>query len=341
LRRYYAALDSASALSLPPKMNRTKLSIAVILLFVAGTAVLLWPVTENAKTLSSMNGPNKPAPTLDLSAHADSVPRQPLDVLFIHHSCGGQLLASSGPDSGTNCIYVSHPNGGNLRARLEQNGYRIHEASYKSRIADKTDVFDWLPKFRTQMDDILVCDFQDNRYSDARRNQIVVFKSCFPNSDFKGEGQAPGNPAGPELTLWNAKATYTSLLAEFRKHPDVLFVCATAPPLAPKAAPQPLWKVLAKKALGRENGLVQSSKLAREFSNWLSSPDGWLKESQLNNVVVFNYYDILTDHGASDLCQYPTADGFDSHPSREGNEKAADAFVPFLNRAVRHAGLSQ
>jgi hypothetical protein len=250
-------------------------------------------------------------------------------------------LAAPGPDAGTNCIYTTHPNGGNLRARLEQNTYRIHEVSYKSQIADKTDVFDWLPKFRTQMESILVCDFQDTQYSDGRRNHVVVFKSCFPNSDFKGEGQPPGNPAGPELTVANAKATYTALLDEFRKHPEVLFVCATAPPLAPKSAPQPLWKVLAKKILGREDGLVRSSRLAREFSNWLSSPDGWLKDARPNNVVVFNYYDILTGHGVSDLCQYPTGNGFDSHPSREGNEKAADAFVPFLNRAVRRAGLSQ
>ncbi len=272
---------------------------------------------------------------------ADSAPQRPLDVLFIHHSCGGQLLAAPGPDAGTNCIYITHPNGGGLRARLEQNAYRVHEASYQSRIADRTDVFDWLPKFRGQMEDILACEAQDARYAGNRRNQIVFFKSCFPNSDFKGEGQPPGNSAGPELTLWNAKAAYAALLEEFRKHPEVLFVCATAPPLAPKAAPQPLWQVLAKKLLGRENSLARSSRLAREFSNWLGSPEGWLKSSGLTNVVVFNYYDILTGHGASDLCQYPTGNGFDSHPSREGNEKAAAEFVPFLNRAVRRAGLSQ
>ena len=85
----------------------------------------------------------------------------------------------------------------------------------------------------------------------------------------------------------------------------------------------------------------RSARLAREFNNWLKGQDGWLNGSKLTNVVVFDYYDILTDHGVSDLSAYPTGNGDDSHPSCEGNEKAAEAFVPFLNRAVRRAGLSR
>jgi hypothetical protein len=275
----------------------------------------------------------------DLSANPEGAPKQPLHVLFIHHSCGGQLLAAFGAERGTNCIYLAHPNGGGLRARLEQNNYVVHEASYGSAIGANTDFFDWLPKFREHMPEILSCDSQDVRYSDGRRNRIVVFKSCFPNNDFKSEGHPPGNAAGPDLTVWNARAAYTALRDEFRKHPEVLFVCVTPPPLAPQT-PQPAWKRLAKKALGRSDSLAESARLARAFNNWLKGPDGWLK-GNLNNVFTFDYYDVLTDNGASDLSRYPTHGGCDSHPSREGNEKAAEAFVPFLNRAVRRAGLSQ
>ena len=64
-----------------------------------------------------------------------------------------------------------------------------------------------------------------------------------------------------------------------------------------------------------------------------------LKDYPLHNVVVFDHYDILTDNGESDLSRYPTWDGADSHPSRSGNEKAAQAFVPFVNRAARRAGI--
>ena len=116
-------------------------------------------------------------------------------------------------------------------------------------------------------------------------------------------------------------------------------MCVTAPPLARGTSPQPRWKQLAKRLLGRRSALSVSAPLAREFNNWLSGGDGWLKDNQLTNVVVFDYYDILTDCGAANVSCYPTGGGFDSHASREGNEKAAAAFLPFLNRAVRRAGL--
>ena len=47
----------------------------------------------------------------------------------------------------------------------------------------------------------------------------------------------------------------------------------------------------------------------------------------------------MTGGRRSDLLVYPTNDGLDSHPSSEGQRRAAEAFVPFLNRAVRRAGL--
>ncbi len=320
-------------------MNRKMLFIAIAALLLLGVAVLQLPVSEGEEMVSSMSVNPHQTSSLDLSRYSDAAPKQPRHLLFIHHSCGGQLLAAPGAEVGTNCIYLTHPNGGGLRTRLERNSYIVHEASYGSRIGENTDIFDWLPKFRSEMDEILACDFQDVRYTNGFGNNVVVFKSCFPNNDFKSEGQPPGNAAGPELTVWNARAAYTALLDEFRKHLEVLFVCVTAPPLAPKAPPQPLWKLLAKKAAGHGDSLVASARLAREFNNWLSGQNGWLKDSGLTNVVVFDYYDILTDHGASDLSRYSTGNGYDSHPSREGNVKAAEAFVPFLNRAVRRAGI--
>lgn len=316
--------------------RRGKWLLGALLLGAAGLGVLLLPVGDNT-------GPVPMSTNLvqrrDLSIYADAPPGKALRLLFIHHSCGGQLLAAPGARDGTNCILRTDPNGGGLRSRLEQAGYEVHEASYGSSIGEHTDLFDWLPKFRRQMQPILACDSQDTAYQDGRRNEIVVFKSCFPNNEFVSAGSPPGDPNGPELTVWNAKAACTALLDEFRKYPQVLFVCVTAPPLAPTSPPQPLWKQLAKKALGRGTSLAVSAPLAREFNNWLSDTNGWLKDGKLTNVVVFDYYDILTGGGASDLSMYPTGQGYDSHPSREGNEKAAAAFVPFLNRAVRRAGL--
>ena len=55
--------------------------------------------------------------------------------------------------------------------------------------------------------------------------------------------------------------------------------------------------------------------------------------------MVFDLYDILTDHGQSNWSRYPTGGGGDSHPSRAGNRKVALEFIPFLNRSVKRMGL--
>ena len=300
--------------------------------------VLMLPLPLPSTSVATVAGRPRPQ-TLDLSALDGRAPAQPLDFLFIHHSCGGQLMADLGAEVGTNSINVSSPNGGGLRSLLERNNYRTHEASYGSRLGEHTDVFDWLPKFRDHLDELLALDIQDTSFTNGQRNRIVAFKSCFPNNAFEAEGTAPGNPSGPHLTVANAQAAYTPLVEIFGEHPDTLFICLTTPPLAPPR-PQPLWKQLLHQLRGRVSWNVRSAALAREFNQWLSDTNGWLKDSGLTNVVVFDYYDILTDHGASDFCRYPTGGGYDSHPSHAGNQKAAEAFVPFLNRAVRRAGLA-
>ena len=302
----------------------------------AGIVVLLLPIDIGLHSASMTEGMRK-AERLDLSAYDAGPPRRPLNLLFIHHSTGGQLLADVGPEMGTNCIYTTTPNGGGLRSRLEKNSYVVHELSYASRLGDKTDLFDWLPKFRFDMDQILVTDHQDKTYTDGRTNQVVLFKSCFPNSWFDSKGEPPGNPVGPKMTVWNAKASYTELLKEFEKRPEVLFVCFTAPPLI--YHPPPIWRQVYNKVRGRENRALAAANFAREFNTWLADRNGWLKDYTLTNVVVFDYYDILTGEGESNSAVYPSGPK-DDHPNGDGQKKAAEAFVPLVNRAARRAGLT-
>jgi hypothetical protein len=294
--------------------------------------------------LSNLPGSLTKVSAMDLSAFASDPPGQPLDLLFIHHSVGGQWLADPGPETGENSIHITHPSGGSLRARLLKEGYRVHEASYGSALGEQTDLFDWLPKFRDHMPQIRACATQDTPLAPPANNRIILFKSCYPNNAFQGPGQSPGSPAGPDLTLANAQAAYRALLPEFQKYPAVLFICITTPPEAPCLAPEPLWKATARKLLGkgdRQQTLLRRAALARQFANWLKSDDGWLKDYPLRNVVTFDYYDILTGASGSDLLHYPTDNGTNSHPSAEGQRAAADAFLPFLNRAVRRADLIQ
>ena len=263
-----------------------------------------------------------------------------LRLLFIHHSCGGQWLAPRGADLGSACIYESAVNGGGLRDRLKASGYEVHEASYGSRVGDRTDIFDWPVKFRERMDDVLRCDRQDALYADRQENHIVVFKSCFPNNLFVGPGAPPGDPEGPELTLANAMAAYRALLPEFRQHPATLFVAVTAPPLARTRRSLRTW--IRRRLLGGTDPRA-SAEHARDFNNWLKdAEEGCLCGYPGSNVVVFDLFDVLTDYGKSNFSGSASGPGHDdNHPSAEGNALATDAFVPFLNRAVRSAGLVQ
>ncbi len=319
------------------------------LLLLLGICVILGGVAlipVGPDKLPPLAQPNPSDPQMDLSSYSDAKPSRPLQLLFIHHSVGGAWLADPGPlEEISRSILESAPEGGGLRAALAAQGYRVSEASYGSKVGDKTDLFDWLPKFRTQMDDILKVDLNDDALPDGQHNQIVMFKSCYPNNRFVGTGDDPGDPAGPDLTLANAKATMMALRAELEKHPEVLFIYVTAPPLSPHLQRDRIWKWLAKKILGRpspQEVATKSGEQARQFNRWVADPVGWLSGYPLNNLVVFDFYNVLTDEGASNYSRYPTGSaGGDSHPSRAGNEKAVKAFIPFLNRAVRRAGLSE
>lgn len=310
-------------------MKRKILIAGVAAAFVIGA--LLIPVGGSETPLGEK------VKSVNMQQYGTEKPQHPLNMLFIHHSCGGQMLAPVGKDVGDNCIYQSNPNGGGLRELLTAQNYNVHEVSYGSELGENTDIFDWLPKFRDKMDKVLNASGQDTWHPEGVKNNIVAFKSCFPNNGFTGGGETPGNPDGPTLTVANAKATYTALLSEFEKQPDVLFVAVTAPPLL-GARPEPAWKKLARVALGKDNS--RTGPFARTFNNWLKSKDGWLKGYSLNNVAVFDYYDVLTKEGASDFLQYPSGPNKnDNHPSSAGNSKAAKAFVPFLNGAVNRIGL--
>lgn len=303
-------------------------------------ASLFIPIRHGVATST----PTATATPMSLDGFSDDKPSKPLNVLFIHHSIGGSLLAAEGPQKGDKAaqnIWETHPSGGGLRDKLAAQGYSVHEASYGSAVGEDTDLFHWPGKFATQMETILALELQDERLPEGQKNHVVMFKSCFPNNLFTGEGSAPGNAAGPELTVWNAKASLNAVLRELEKHPETLFVYLTAPPVAPKPEPMPLYRVLVRLLKGRvePEWTGKQASWAREFNTWVVSKDGWLKDYTKNNVAVFDYYDVLTEHGASNLSRYATGDGDDSHPSAKGNRAAAEAFVPFINRAVRRAGL--
>lgn len=278
-------------------------------------------------------------PAAAQSAKAPPGTNRAMDLLFLHHSVGAQLLADPGPEDAAR---RTHPNGGGLARALTASGYRVHEATYGSALGEHTDLFDWLPKFEGHMAEVLRIADQDTPLAGGAEDRVVLFKSCFPNSWFQGPGSPPGNPRGPELTEANARASLEALLPLFQARPDVLFVYLTAPPLAPVVPGERLYVWAAKKLLGRPtlaDKLRVAGESARRFNAWVVAKDGWLARYPGKNVAVFDYFSVLTGGSPSGLSRYASDGGKNSHPTSEGNQRAAALLVPFLNDAVARAGI--
>lgn len=244
-------------------------------------------------------------------------PKSPVRLVFVHHSCGENWLADS--------------NGGLGRA-LAANNYFVSDTNYgwgPDGIGDRTDITDWPEWFvGHRSTTYLRALFQESgRHSGYSRrsgdpggeNQIIMFKSCYPNSNLRGR-PTDSPRRGHGLTVGNAKAVYMELLRCFASRPDKLFVVITAPPVQDRT----------------------HAANARAFNRWLVKD--WMVKYPGRNVAVFDFHNVLTSpvnhhrvrsgsveyttrSGAGTL-YYPTGD---DHPSRTGNRKATDEFVPLLN----------
>ncbi|MCB9419180.1 MAG: hypothetical protein H6667_05220 [Ardenticatenaceae bacterium] len=264
-----------------------------------------------------------------IPAHAQtddpSPPAEPVKLIFIHHSCGENLL--------------SDDNGG-LGLALAENNYFVSDTNYgwgPDGIGDRTDITDWPewftgPESGRYLDALYNESGQNSWYTrtfadPGGENQIIMFKSCFPNSNLEGSPDDPPR-RGVGLTVGNAKAIYNELLDYFATRPDKLFIALTAPPVQD----------------------YTYAHNARAFNTWLVTE--WLQGYEGSNVAVFDFYNVLTGEGnhhrVVDACtehcrsgriEYITDQGDnvaaypsdDDHPSREGNLKATAEFVPLLN----------
>ncbi len=274
-------------------------------------------------------------------------PDSPVKLIFIHHSTGENWLAD---------------HDGGLGAALRDNKYFVSDTNYgwgPDGIGDRTDIGHWWEWFRgpnhaTYMNALFSESRRHSEYSRLRQdpggpNEIVMFKSCFPNSHLEGspDDSPPihNNPLRGEdcssrhHTIANAKGIYNDLLAYFATRQDKLFIVITAPPLT---------------ANGTD---PTASANARAFNDWLV--DDWLDGYAFRNVAVFDFYNVLTSNGGNrntNDAESPTGnhhrvwnsavqhlhtveqntsayaqDAWDSHPTRAGNRKATREFVRLLN----------
>ena len=248
---------------------------------------------------------------------------------------------SSPPDTSVKLIFIHHSTGenwlsdgyGNLGQALADNNYYVSDTNYgwgPQSIGDRTDIPDWEEWFTsnntaTYMEALFNEGDQNADYTrtgadPGGENEIIMFKSCFPNSDLEGSPDDPPSADG-WLSIGHAKYVYNEILNYFVQHPEKLFVVITAPPLSDRG----------------------NAANARAFNLWLLND--WLAENDYpyQNVAIFDFYNVLTgkdghhtfENGGEvhqvagkDTLAYPSGD---DHPSRKGSQKTTDEFIPLLN----------
>jgi hypothetical protein len=279
---------------------------------------------------------------------------KPVRLIFIHHSTGENWLTDDN---------------GDLGRTLMQNNYYVSDTNYgwgpaygpdNTPVGDMTDIGQWWVWFRSPqapaiMDRVYTESGQMSSYtrfenSPGGENEIIMFKSCFPNSALQGSVNDPvpsitdnslkGEGSGSEYhTVANAKGIYLDLLNYFKTRPDKLFIIVTAPPLS--------------------DGKYATN--ARAFNEWLVND--YLDGYQGKNVFVYDFYNVMTSNGGSSSAsdagkesgnhhrmwngavQHQVESGImgmkntaayasgwdDDHPTSAGSQKATAEFVPVLN----------
>ena len=294
-----------------------------------------------------------------------SPPSTPVRLVFIHHSVGENWL---NPDL---------ESGGALFTALNSNNYFVSDTYYDwgpddpdlgGRIGSYTDIGHWynwflgpnsatnLPPLYTQTGSFPHPEWVNSFTAPAGENEIVLFKSCYPNSAVLSGNSAdpprmssPGDPnpiwgrdSGESdfYTVSNIKGMYRDLLTYFATRQDKLFILITSPPVNQA-----------------EETISGSINLARAINTWLVYH--WLDDYPHKNVAVFDFFNLLTSNGGetyiNDLgaatgnhhrlgngqvrytiqagSNYSAYAPGDSHPTAAGSQKATGEFVPLLNIA--------
>ena len=240
---------------------------------------------EQDTSLSYPVGPN-PGP-----------PKKRLSLVWLHHSTGDRLLK------------------GGLLEALKANNIDFYDINYKEAavdgyvIGDHTDIPDWPKNFNTRKYFDVIKSWELK--GEGKQHQIVMFKSCYPNSNIKDDA-----------TLAKYKELYNSLLPTFTANPEILFIGMSTPPLV-KPATTP-----------------QNAARARAFAKWI----GTEYAKGIKNVRIFDIFNALAVNEAAPqpntLPRFFAEGDDDSHPTPKAAAAFTRLFIPWFNRIVRQAGFS-
>jgi hypothetical protein len=261
------------------------------------------------------------------------------DLVFIHHSSGENWLNSGLNDALLAKDYIDERNDITYGTVLPPDPGR--PASMGDVPGDNTNMNHWILWFNDYLDQVKHYGSEDGT------NRIIMFKSCFPISDVYSEGTEPGDPFSEDQTLANYRAVYrhpdgpggtysvdgtvySPLEDVFARHPEILFIPVTAPPLCYGCTDD------------------ANAHRARIFNTWLKTE--WLSSYRtahpgLSNVAVFDWFDFLAN--PDDFPDTPnrlkeayggTSD--DSHPNETANAASTVVFATGPNNFLDSAWLA-
>jgi hypothetical protein len=222
------------------------------------------------------------------------------NIVFIHHSVGNNLIHQ-----------------GKLRDQFQQLGYSFWDQDYMSEgltrpdgkptgysynvLDDNTDIDGYAAIFQQPVYKLPI-----NTFSSLLQHEVILFKSCYPNSQIDDDA-----------ALGLRKQEYLLIRKSIDQHPDHIFFLLTSPPLNP-AETNPA-----------------AARRARALTNWLASTEF---TSGHPNLFVFNFYDLLAENvvGADDenMLKKEYRTGSDSHPNALANETIAPLLVEFVNHGI-------
>ncbi len=246
---------------------------------------------------ATADGGDEDEPQEEATATADSGTADFRRIVFLHHSCGADLIEQ-----------------GSVRERLTDLGYEFYDHGYNDDglvLADGTwsgRDFD-VPDDNTDPDGLEeifsqpLHDPPDNTFSHLMQYDVIAFKSCFPVSNIESDEQ-----------LAEYESYYLSIRDRMDQYSNKVFIVVTQPPEVPN------------------NTDPEAAARARTFTDWLASEEYLGGHA---NVFTFNFFDLLADPFDNTLRAEYRTDEWDAHPNELANRTIGPLFADFVDQAVR------
>lgn len=222
------------------------------------------------------------------------------NIVFLHHSVGNNLIEQ-----------------GDVHRLFREAGYSFWDQGYNNMglrgpDGELTGAGYGVPNDNTDPDGMAVVfgqkvyDQPVNTLSGLLQHEVIIFKSCFPNSNI-------GSPEKAE----ELRTMYRGILQTVDAHPDKVFILVTTPPLNPAETN------------------AENARRAREMAAWMTSDE---YTGGRKNLFVFDFYTLLAQLDGSEvdanMLKAAYRDGTDSHPNQAANEEIAPKFVAFVVQSI-------